>query len=62
MGYEVLEAASDEDALKVWEEQHVAVDLVLTDMVVSGGMTGLDLAEKLRERSPSSKDGERRRH
>ena len=55
MGYEVLEAASGEEALKLWEQQHLAVDLVLTDMVMSGGMTGLDLAAKLREISPSLK-------
>jgi two-component system, cell cycle sensor histidine kinase and response regulator CckA len=53
--YEVLEAAHGEDALRVWNERDGRVDLLLTDMVMPGGMTGRDLAEQLRARKPELK-------
>jgi PAS domain S-box-containing protein len=36
-------------ALSIWEEQKGAFDLVLSDVVMPGQMTGKDLARKLRE-------------
>ncbi|MHB8450818.1 MAG: ATP-binding protein, partial [Mycobacteriales bacterium] len=49
-GYRVLEAASAVDAL----ERHgdAEFDLLLTDVIMPGGLTGRDLAERLRERRP----------
>jgi CheY-like chemotaxis protein len=46
--YEVLEASFGEEALKIWKEHGGRVDLLLTDMVMPGGMTGRELAEQLR--------------
>jgi CheY-like chemotaxis protein len=46
-GYQVSEAASGPDALEVWERHAGAFDLLLTDMVMPGGMTGRQLAETL---------------
>lgn len=54
-GYTVLEAGSGRDALQVWEESKRPVDLLLTDMVMPGGMTGSDLAAQLSKRSPHLK-------
>lgn len=48
-GFTVLSAASGEDALRVAEGQHV--DLLLTDMVMPG-MSGPDLAQRLRADRP----------
>jgi PAS domain S-box-containing protein len=48
-GYHVLEAASGPEALAVWKEHHAEIDLLFTDMVMPEGMTGLDLAGRLRE-------------
>ena len=45
-GYRVIEAVSAIEALKNWPT-YSKVDLVLTDMVMPGGMTGLDLMKKL---------------
>jgi CheY-like chemotaxis protein len=52
-GYQVLEARSGADALTTFEEAAGRVDLLLTDMVMPGGMTGRELAEQLRQREPS---------
>jgi CheY-like chemotaxis protein len=48
LGYQVLVADFGTDALNQWGEGHQHIDLLLTDMVMPGGITGLDLAEKLR--------------
>ncbi len=47
-GYQVIEAKSGVDALRVWEQYNTRVNLLLTDMVMPGGMSGHDLAKKLR--------------
>jgi CheY-like chemotaxis protein len=54
-GYQVLEAGSGPAALKLWEQSHQEVDLLLIDMVMPGGITGLELAEQLRAGKPSLK-------
>ncbi len=53
LGYAVLEAADGMQALHVWERQLDKIDLLLTDMVMPEGMTGLELAESLKK----DKDG-----
>jgi len=50
--YNVLEAGSGVEALKVWDEHDGRVDLLLTDMVMPEGMTGRELAQQLRKRKP----------
>jgi two-component system cell cycle sensor histidine kinase/response regulator CckA len=47
-GYCVLEAGSGPEALDIWQEHRKEIDLLLTDMVMPGGMTGHDLANLLR--------------
>jgi len=47
-GYTVLNAASGVAALEVWREHKANIQLLLTDMIMPGGMTGRELAEKLR--------------
>jgi DNA-binding NtrC family response regulator len=54
-GYTVLEAATGRDALEVWEQASRPIDLLLTDMVMPGGIMGSDLAENLTSRSPHLK-------
>ncbi len=54
-GYTVFEAASGRDALEVWERADRPVDLLLTDMVMPGGILGGELAERLLGQSPRLK-------
>ena len=54
-GYTVLEAAHGVDALRIWDEHHGEIDLLLTDLVMPGGIGGRELALRLRERKPGLK-------
>jgi PAS domain S-box-containing protein len=51
-GYKVLGAESGVAALKLWQEHQGEIQLLLTDMVMPGGLTGFNLAEKLRAEKP----------
>jgi two-component system cell cycle sensor histidine kinase/response regulator CckA len=54
-GYRVFEAESGKAALAVWREHRRAIDLLLTDIVMPDGITGLMLAEQLRTERPDLK-------
>ncbi len=54
-GYCVLQAASGVEALTIWQNNHGAVDLLLTDMIMPDGLSGKDLAESLLDNKPSLK-------
>jgi PAS domain S-box-containing protein len=54
-GYNVLEAASPRAALELWAINRDRIDLVFTDVVMPGGMTGRDLVEILRRDRPELK-------
>jgi two-component system cell cycle sensor histidine kinase/response regulator CckA len=53
-GYRVIEAANGSDALRIYDEDPQAVDLVLTDVLMPG-MSGQELVEQLRTRNPELK-------
>ena len=46
-GYKILEAASGKEALAVWNQAGSPIDLLLTDMMMPGGVSGVELAEQL---------------
>lgn len=46
-GYTVRCAANGVEALQVWKQHLHQIDLVVTDMVMPEGLTGMELAEKL---------------
>ncbi len=54
-GYAVVEADSGIAAQKVWAEQGGQFDLLITNMVMPGGLTGLQLSERLRVQKPGLK-------
>jgi two-component system, cell cycle sensor histidine kinase and response regulator CckA len=54
-GYEVIESASGLAALELWTKTNPHVDLLLTDMVMPDGISGLQLARKLKAENPGLK-------
>jgi len=48
LGYAVFEADNGRTAMTLWQERSAEIDLLFSDMVMPEGLTGLDLAEKLR--------------
>jgi signal transduction histidine kinase/ActR/RegA family two-component response regulator/HAMP domain-containing protein len=46
-GYKILEASSGKEAFDVWNLHMDDINLVLTDMVMPEGVSGVDLAERL---------------
>ena len=51
-GYHVLEAGSGKQALEQWTRRDRNIDLLLTDMVMPDGMTGCELADRLKNDAP----------
>jgi PAS domain S-box-containing protein len=54
LGYAVIEVDSGPAALRMLDQRD-SIDLVFTDVVMPGGMTGLDLAQEVRRRWPKLK-------
>jgi CheY-like chemotaxis protein len=52
-GYKVLLAASGPEGLTVWRKAEPRVDLVVTDIVMPGGMNGLDLVDEMLRDEPA---------
>jgi CheY-like chemotaxis protein len=55
LGYNVLEASDATGALEIWKQHRGEIQLLLTDMVMPGGITGKDLGEQLLEGNPELK-------
>jgi PAS domain S-box-containing protein len=53
--YDVSLAASGPDALRVWQNAGGRFDLLVTDMIMPGGMTGRELGEQLQSQKPGLK-------
>lgn len=54
-GYHVITAASGAEALQTWPSHADQVDLLLTDMVMPDGVSGGELAQRLRAAKPELK-------
>jgi nitrogen-specific signal transduction histidine kinase len=54
-GYQVLVAANGIEALHLWLEHQAAVSLLLTDLVMPGGVSGRELARRLKKGAPQLK-------
>jgi PAS domain S-box-containing protein len=54
-GYRVLEAESSEETLSLWKTHEPEIDLLLTDINMAGGLTGVELAQQLRARKSNLK-------
>ena len=54
-GYRVMEAADGNRAIAAWQSYSGRIDLLLTDMVMPGGLSGRDVAERFCADRPESK-------
>ncbi|HWN95835.1 MAG TPA: ATP-binding protein [Methylomirabilota bacterium] len=54
-GYKVIDAEQSAEAFVLWQVHQHEIDLLLTDMVLPGGMTGRELAAQLQQRKPGLK-------
>jgi PAS domain S-box-containing protein len=55
LGYRVLEAINGVEALEICRQNHNGIQLLLTDIVMPGGITGRDLGERLQKDYPALK-------
>jgi CheY-like chemotaxis protein len=55
LGYRVFQAPSGVAALEVWKLHGNEIRLLLTDLMLPGGMTGKALAEQLVQNDPKLK-------
>lgn len=54
-GYHVLAAANGAEALTLWQNHRNEIKLLLTDLLMPGGMNGRELAQKILESNPALK-------
>jgi CheY-like chemotaxis protein len=54
-GYQVFTAACGADALVLLEQGALEVDLVLTDLIMPGGVSGQELGRRLRQGRPEQR-------
>jgi PAS domain S-box-containing protein len=54
LGYKVIEAKNGQGAIAAFDENEV-VDLVFSDVIMPGGMSGFELADRIREFKPSQR-------
>jgi two-component system cell cycle sensor histidine kinase/response regulator CckA len=55
LGYHVLEASDGASALDEWKKHRDEIHLLLTDMVMPGGINGKELGERLLQENPKLK-------
>ncbi len=54
-GYRVFEAASASEALELWRRHAEVIDMLVTDIVMPGGLTGCELASHVLSQKPGVK-------
>ena len=55
LGYHVFEAVNGVEALKIWKQHCGEIQLLLTDLVMPGGINGKQLGERLLKENPKLK-------
>ena len=54
-GYQIWEASDGSEALNIWKTKASQIDLLLTDIILPGGLNGWELADRLSGERPGLK-------
>ncbi len=54
-GYQVLAASTGQEAMQTWSTHGAEIDLLVTDVVMPGGISGTELADRLQTLNPALK-------
>jgi DNA-binding NtrC family response regulator len=54
-GYRIRAATSGATALEIWRQHHQSIQLVVTDVVMPGGVSGRTLFDQMRSEEPDLK-------
>ena len=52
VGYEVIQSVNGPEALDLLKRREVKIDIVVTDMVMPGGLTGMEVGKEIRKMNP----------
>lgn len=52
VGYEVIQSVNGPEALDLLKRSEFKIDIVVTDMVMPGGLTGMEVGKEIRKMSP----------
>ena len=55
LGYRILDASTAAMAMEIWQQHRDEIDMLLTDLVMPGRMTGKELAWRLLQKNPKLK-------
>jgi two-component system, cell cycle sensor histidine kinase and response regulator CckA len=53
LGYQIIEAASGNEALDQWQRHRDGIEVLVTDEVMPGSLRGTELAERLISEKPT---------
>ncbi|MFN3193275.1 MAG: ATP-binding protein [Aureliella sp.] len=54
-GYEIIEARNGREALRTWHQLRNRIDMIITDMIMPGGMSGYDMAQEIKSFAPDTR-------
>jgi len=54
-GYQVIEATSGREALNTWHQHRESIDVVMTDMIMSDGVSGYEMAQEIKAVAPETR-------
>lgn len=54
-GYDIVEANNGIDALETWHKLKNQIDMIITDMIMPGGLSGYEMAQEIKSVAPDTR-------